>query len=520
MKEVHVISENDLQHIKKAGRRIRATCPIHHSRDRDLSIAPYSPDGYLDEDEENLVGFGYCHSANCGATVLVQEWNPKAASRILGRPVQTATPRVSLSADEMEHAEEWQRRELAALNKIYAHASSQLRHVRAYAYLAQRGLAGQDALHLLESLGVAYIPPAKEWKSPPPYELQKWCDRIIFPFNCSTGERGYIGRALTLWQPGMDENEHKRLLNEHDELMEQEHGKDASRYQIRRWRKTYRSGFFNAATMKDHNHLYICEGPFDAIPLLLAGLVGVVAIAGTHIDIKSIPTNVFDVTLAFDADMQGRAAIDKTTDLLGGAGITPLFLVPPGDGLGKDWSERYRLHGLDGLAVLIEADRIKQRSAEMAPDTADYARCHQPQSNEIDILALAPDVCGDCGVSIEDVAREFFYWPTSDTSALCYCSLCREMDTGERRKPEELPGLIELGDKNARYSQFMSTVERLRVSVPGGCTVRIDPAGFTIADRVKQMIAEEEAAYRRELMENRDRAIRRAAEREVLGVSG
>ena len=352
MNTIRVISENDLQHIKKMGKRIRALCPIHNSRDRDLSIAPYSE--YLDEDDQRLAGFGYCHSANCGATVLVQEWNPAAASRILGRPVMVKEPKVSITAGELEKAEAWQRRELDGINKIYPHAASQLRHERASSYLAQRGLGEQEAVDLLESLGVAYIPPAEEWKSPPPDALRKWCDRIIFPFTTRDGERGYIGRTLHLWQSGMDENEHKQLLVEYDKRMEEEHGKDAAQYQIRRWRKTYRSGFFNASVMTESRLIYICEGPFDVIPLLLAGLSNVVAVAGTHIDSKAIPKNVFDVVLAFDADMHGQSAMERTTDLLAAAGITPDFCSPPDDGNGKDWSERYRRCGVEGLTVLFE----------------------------------------------------------------------------------------------------------------------------------------------------------------------
>ena len=154
MSTIHVISENDLQHIKKMGKRIRALCPIHNSRDRDLSIAPYSE--YLDEDDQRLAGFGYCHSANCGATVLVQEWNPAAASRILGRPVMAKEPKVSITAGELEKAEAWQRRELDGINKIYPHAASQLRHEQVSSYLAQRGLGEQEAMNLLESGSCLY----------------------------------------------------------------------------------------------------------------------------------------------------------------------------------------------------------------------------------------------------------------------------------------------------------------------------------------------------------------------------
>jgi hypothetical protein len=413
MGDIHVISENDLRHWKKVGRRIRALCPIHNSRDRDLSIAPYAE--YLDEDEQRLAGFGYCHSANCGATILVQEWNPEAAMRLLGRPVLAREPKVSLTIEDLEQAEAWQHRELQGLNKVYSHAASQLRNARAKAYLAQRGLGEPEAMDLLPSLGVAYIPRACEWKSPPPGELRKWCDRIIFPFTCANGERGYLGRALHLWEPGMDENEHKRVLIEHDKRMEEEQGKDAAGYQIRRWRKTYRSGFFHASEMAASRHLYVCEGPFDVIPLLLSGLSAVVAIAGTHLDVKAIPKTIFEMTLAYDADMQGKDAMAKTVDLLASVGVTSVFCTPPEDGQGKDWSERYRLHGVDGLAVLFQARPSPVPDSpvdDSVPDDGD--RCPACQKRFPSFEGWNPDLIPE-----RDVAR---YDPADGQ---LYCEHCR-----------------------------------------------------------------------------------------------
>jgi DNA primase len=152
----------------------------------------------------------------------------------------------------------------------------------------------------------------------------------------------------------MDENEHKRAIVKHDDLMQQEYGEKASQYQVQRWRKTYRDGIFHADTMKDHRHLYVCEGPFDAIPLLLEGLTGVVAVAGTHIDVMAIPKHVFDVTLALDADMRSKKVVGEVIDRLAAEGISAVLCVPYLDGDGKDWSERYRRCGRAGLAALYE----------------------------------------------------------------------------------------------------------------------------------------------------------------------
>lgn len=440
-KEVHVISENDLQGIKKAGKRIRALCPVHHSRDRDLSLNPYSPDGYLDEEEERLAGYGFCHSANCGATVLVQEWNPKAASYILGRPVQATDPQVKMTARELEQAEAWQRRELAALNKISSVMQRRLHeHPRALAYLQQRGLS--QHLDLLASLEVGYIPPADEWSKSPPFELRAWCDRIVFPFTTAEGERGYVGRILQLWQPGMDENEHKKILNAHNKRIEEEHGKEeAHKYQVKRWRKTYRSGFFNKQAMQGQDRAVICEGPFDAISLIAAGLAGVIAVAGTTIDITGIPTDaVFDVILAYDADMEGKEALARTKELLGAAGVIPMFCPAPGDGLGKDWSERYRLHGIDGLAPLLEYDPLLPAyvpsEEEIAPpDLAKiipFPAAVVARIEPIDSISEDDDnFCSQCRATVE-------HYEYDEASGRCipYCGCCWVM----RQLALALPG--------------------------------------------------------------------------------
>jgi hypothetical protein len=411
MNDVHIISENELQRVKKFGRRFRACCPVHNSRDRDLSIAPYSDD-YLTDEERDGAGFGYCHGSSCHAVVLVQEWNPQAAARLSGKSIRTAPPRLRMTGEELDQAEEWQRRELAALNKIYENAAGNLRHLRAYAYLAGRGLGSSEALDLLAQTGAAYISPADEWKRKPPFELARWCDRIIFPFLTRDAGRGFIGRTLLLWLPGMDEREHKRLLDEHDRQAEEEHGKDAGRYQIRRWLKTYRSGFFNGQVMSEHRRIHITEGAFDAIPLLLAGLSNTVAVAGTHFDIQAIPKKVLDITLAFDADTQGKAATERTLDTLAGAGIEATFCAPPDDGQGKDWSERYRRAGLAGLAILLEQIPAYQGGQNVTPELV--------TDNDGPACELEGD-CVECGAPVEyysDNGKPYCaaHWP-GDTSA-------------------------------------------------------------------------------------------------------
>lgn len=470
LSKIHVISENELDGVKKVGRRIRARCPIHGSRDRDLSLAPWYPE--MDEDEAQLAGYGHCHSANCGATVLVKEWNPQAASRLLHQEICTSTPpRITMTTEEREEAEAWQRDELALLTTLYPTMQVRLDHERAQAYLAERGIT-ENVLDLAVTLGVGYIPPALEWVKQPPGSVKKWCDRIIFPFITSEGERGFLGRSLRFWHPGMDENEHKQLLSTYNEQLETEHGKDASQYQVKRWVKTYRSGFFNGAEMSQHEHLYICEGPFDALPLIYTGVPGVVAVAGTHIDVKALPKTVFSVTLAFDADMK-KAAIARLNELLAHNGITPTVCAPPADDMGKDWSERYRRHGERGLApVLALAQGPAQNTPVSVPSEIDYV--------DMLIAAFAPlaekyqlgDTCCVCQGEVDrlvEVAPEVIQ---------SYCELCyqqreqRIMRQRECRTPDE---------------QCMQMIEHIASVFPNGCAVTIDEPGYTIDARIAEL---------------------------------
>lgn len=349
---VQVISENDLQGVKKIGRRIRALCPVHNSRDRDLSIAPYYPELEDDDEDNQLAGWGHCHSAKCGATILVKEWNPKAARRYGGLVEGSARPKITVSLEEAEQADERQRKELDVLQESYPAFQKALMHSRSRAYLAERGLSG-ELVDLVAALGIAYIPSVDRWRSKPPDLLRKWCDRLIFPFTTRMGERGYLGRTLHLWQPGMDENEHKRLIETYNTEMEEKYHDEAYKHQVRRWEKTYRSGFFHPEALSGE-HITIVEGPFDAIPLLAAGINDVTAIAGAYIDIQAIPLNVCAITLAFDADTTGQVATTKVIHELARKGITPRVCTPSQDGCGKDWSERYRLHGKIGLVPLLK----------------------------------------------------------------------------------------------------------------------------------------------------------------------
>src|SRR5207248_1586444 len=155
------------------------------------------------------------------------------SERLVERP-----PRIIATTDQMEEAEQWQRDELVALHKILPAMQRAVWTPRALAYLSQRGITG-DMLELVERLGIGYIPPASDWRGAPPPLLKKWLDRLVFPFTTPQGETGYLGRTLAFWQEGMDENEHKRIIDAHNEAVEEQHGKgEGYKHLVRRWEKT------------------------------------------------------------------------------------------------------------------------------------------------------------------------------------------------------------------------------------------------------------------------------------------
>ena len=110
---------------------------------------------------------------------------------------------------------------------------------------AGAGTGGRD---LLSAAGLA-----RAWgKAGPAKELD---GRLIFPVASLEGV-GFVRRALHLWQPGMDENEHKRLLDalqaeEEDRLKAAKAPRKTFYESIllpsvehRRWEKTAHGGWF------------------------------------------------------------------------------------------------------------------------------------------------------------------------------------------------------------------------------------------------------------------------------------
>lgn len=351
-KVIHLVAASDLIEAVQYGERWRAYCPIHGSdHQRSLSI-------------DLATGWGFCH--NCHATVLVQpmasvitkgqenmygQWNAHASAfgdkasaehlRPLLRPYQVRGDR---SASPFPH---WQREEGAALLAVAplvrkALASSR----RAQRYLNERGIPPAIAL----ATGVGYLSRAA-WeqalvsKEQQPL-LKRWIGRIIFPLGSPAGQ-GFIGRTLLQWEPGMDENAHKTLLEVPGAP--------------KRWLKTSPAGWFGFdSSGLCAERVVLVEGGFDRLALLAAGLPAsnVIALVGTAARpwwLTRTAPQIKGVVLALDADNGGVQAMERLGDAFRQAGFVVSHCSPPHDRWGKDWSERWRRLGPQSLWPLYEA---------------------------------------------------------------------------------------------------------------------------------------------------------------------
>ena len=176
--------------------------------------------------------------------------------------------------------------------------------------------------------------------------LKRWIGRIIFPLGSPDGQ-GFIGRTLLKWEPGMDENAHKALLDQPGAP--------------RRWIKTNPAGWFgfDAPACLDEQ-VVLVEGGFDRLVLLAAGLPAnaVIALVGTAARpawLARFAPQVKRVVLALDADDGGAVAMERLAGEFRQAGFIVTLCPPPHDQWGKDWSERWRRLGPQSIWPLYEA---------------------------------------------------------------------------------------------------------------------------------------------------------------------
>ena len=340
-KTIHLLTQSDLDDVLASGERLRAGCPIHGSdHQRSLSI-------------DCTTGWGYCHC--CHATVLVEDRSPEIAARLkrnariqsqdcsppLDKPIHRASP----NQEPATFAPlSWQCHEVAALFSILPAMQAALATSRrVQRYLAARCIP----LPLAQATGVAYLTRAtwEATRATPHNEfLKRWVGRLIFPLGSPAGW-GFIGRSLWYWETGMDENQHKAML-------EEKH--------VRRWIKTNPAGWFSTHPAQFAQTLVLVEGGFDRLALLAAGVPAhqVIALVGTAARPAWIATcapQVKRLILALDADSGGQDATERLAHAFREVGLAVQLASPPQDEKGKDWSERYRCHGASGVWPLLDA---------------------------------------------------------------------------------------------------------------------------------------------------------------------
>lgn len=341
-----LLSQTDLASPQRQGDWIRAYCPIHGSdHQRSLSVNPTN-------------GFGMCFC--CQTNVLVKELNPAATATLLQQadkghafspPSHGAllhcrrqgSSSGSQSPPPSSPPKAWKEKELQLLQQLYEQGAMRLERSEAWeaqAYLEARAIPVEIAI----AAGVGYLA-SKAAVIYGEKLLERWEDRLLFPLlifdqHQQQTATGFAGRLLSEWQSCADEQAHKLLLDQRG---------------LRRWLKTFPAGWFwtvPLAPAKAHP-LIIVEGPFDRLSLLAAGFEAteVVALVGTALGMP-LPTNYLSsVLLALDSDPGGEEAAIRLHEQLETQHI-PCERCFPSPARGKDWNERWRRYGADGLDAL------------------------------------------------------------------------------------------------------------------------------------------------------------------------
>jgi hypothetical protein len=326
---IHVMSLGELDYLER-GNYIRAFCPVHGGdHQRSLSINVHN-------------GWGQCFNARCQALVLLKEIAPEIAHRLLAaqrarcthpHPPYRQEKRSALSPHAQEEPSQerdtlsWQEQEVQVLRALSATMHQEIINWTPSVYLESRMIP----VDLAVEEGVGFLPPMAFVCQP--RFMQRWSDRIVFPLRSPEGN-GYIGRSLAGWKLGMDESEHKVLLEQCEDMP-------------RRWIKTNPAGLFCVPPVNWDRCVILVEGGFDRLALLAAGMKAtqIVALAGTSLPMDWFPEQVRAVILAFDGDAGGQEASLRLGSQLEAHGLYVAFCAPPQDDYGKDWSERWRRLG-------------------------------------------------------------------------------------------------------------------------------------------------------------------------------
>jgi hypothetical protein len=108
-------------------------------------------------------------------------------------------------------------------------------------------------------------------------------------------------------------------------------------------------------------------------------------------------------------------------------------------------------------------------------------------------LQNCPALCAAC-LGPVDSPESVETHATREHEGMMYCNahyLAIQEEKQAMATPEPEPG-PEPADDEQRKEQFMSAVQQIADSIPGGCEVHIDSSDYTLADRVKDLLQEEQ----------------------------
>jgi len=180
---------------------------------------------------------------------------------------------------------------------------------RGEAYLRQRGIP----LARAQQLGVGYAAPGT-W----PHPARDWRGgRVVFPHTTLEG------RVVNLYGRAVGTADEVPKAKRHDHLPGEK-------------------GYFNAATLQtDKGPLWVCEGAFDALALLAAGVPRVVAIFGVQGWRWDWAREVRELVFALDADAAGPQQWRQLARQAALRGKRVAVLPPEAYGGCKDASEAW-----------------------------------------------------------------------------------------------------------------------------------------------------------------------------------
>lgn len=104
--------------------------------------------------------------------------------------------------------------------------------------------------------------------------------------------------------------------------------------------------------------IILVEGPFDRLALLAAGFDAqeVLALVGSKDSrVEWLPEHYMRALIALDGDIRGQESAQLLARQFYDTGFDIAICSPPDDGMGKDWSERWRRDQEEGCWKLCEA---------------------------------------------------------------------------------------------------------------------------------------------------------------------